>query len=116
MDEKCEKSLKIVDSALERCIKMQPKFPEGTAQCSLLRNRIRALQLVRSLLVGSGQAFSPEELGQALAPIRSIRSKTANARGKYAPGSPQYRRFTPTVEAMDHCLSLLDWAISRRDT
>lgn len=116
MEESIQKSLKIVNSAIQNCEKIQPKFPEGTSQCSLLRNRINALKIARSLLLGEGREYSPEALKQALPPILSIHSKTSNARKKYEPGSTQYRRFTPTIEAMEVCRALLEQALARCDT
>lgn len=90
MEEQIKESLRVVNNAIKNCEKMQPKFPEGTSQCSLLRSRINALKIARSLLLGDGREYSPEALKQALPPILSIHSKTSNARKKYQPGSTQY--------------------------
>ena len=51
--------------------KFLPKFPEGTSQHSLLKNRIRALQTARELISGEGGP-SREELEFALPRIESM--------------------------------------------
>ena len=75
------------------------KFPEGTSQYSLLKNRIRALQTARELISGEGIP-SREELEFALPRIESMIHKMSKARDKYEPGSRNYKRFDPTVQAM----------------
>ena len=79
--------------------KFLPKFPEGTSQHSLLKNRIRALQTARELISGEGRP-SREELEFALPRIESMIHKMSKARDKYEPGSSNYKRFDPTVQAM----------------
>ena len=79
--------------------KFLPKFPEGTSQHSLLKNRIRALQTSRELISGEGRP-SREELEFALPRIESMIHKMSKARDKYEPGSRNYKRFDPMVQAM----------------
>ena len=79
--------------------KFLPKFPEGSSQHSLLKNRIRALQTARELISGEGWP-SREELEFALPRIESMIHKMSKARDKYEPGSRNYKRFDPTVQAM----------------
>lgn len=79
--------------------KFLPKFPEGTSQHSLLKNRIRALQTTRELISGEGRP-SREELEFALPRIESMLHKMSKARDKYEPGSRNYKRFDPMVQAM----------------
>lgn len=79
--------------------KFLPKFPEGTSQHSLLKNRIRALQTARELISGEGRP-SREELEFALPRIESMIHKMSKARDKYEPGSRNYKRFNPMVQAM----------------
>ena len=79
--------------------KFLPKFPEGTSQHSLLKNRIRALQTARELILGEGRP-SREELEFALPRIESMIHKMSKARDKYEPGSRNYKRFNPMVQAM----------------
>lgn len=92
--------LKFVDHTIELEEKFLPGFPEGTSQHSLLRNRIQALQAVRDLISGEREV-SQAELEFSLPRIESIIHKTRKARDKYEPGSRNYRRFDPTVQAME---------------
>jgi hypothetical protein len=91
--------LNFLDHTRELEEKFLPKFPEGTSQHSLLKNRIRALQTARELISGEGRP-SREELEFALPRIESMIHKMSKARDKYEPGSRNYKRFDPTVQAM----------------
>ena len=91
--------LNFLDHTRELEEKFLPKFQEGTSQHSLLKNRIRALQTARELISGEG-CPSREELEFALPRIESMIHKMSKARDKYEPGSRNYKRFDPTVQAM----------------
>ena len=91
--------LNFIDHTRELEEKFLPKFQEGTSQHSLLKNRIRALQTARELISGEGRP-SREELEFALPRIESMIHKMSKARDKYEPGSRNYKRFDPTVQAM----------------
>ena len=91
--------LNFLDHTRELEEKFLPKFPEGTSQHSLLKNRIRALQTARELISGEGRP-SREELEFALPRIESMIHKMSKARDKYEPGSRNYKRFDPMVQAM----------------
>lgn len=111
-----EAALKIVVRSIENCEGQQPRFAEGTSQCTLLRNRIRALRIAESLLRGDGSIcrYTSEEIIAALPPIISIRSKTNNARMKHAEGSAWYKRMTAIIAAMDTCKVLMEDELRRR--
>ena len=98
--------LNFIDHTIELEEKFLPKFPEGTSQHSLLRNRIQALQTARDLISGEGQP-TREELEFALPRIESIIRKVSKARDKYEPGSRNYRRFDPTVRVMEQVRTAL---------
>lgn len=101
---------------IENCAKMQGKFAQGTSQHSLLKNRIRALEISKCLLAGEGvDAWTREDLERAAAPIASIIHKTTKARSKYEAGSVTYKRFTPTIDAMTLCQELLEEKLGRRN-
>lgn len=115
--EAAENALKIVSSSIIKCEKMQPKFVEGTSQFSLLRNRIKALKISKCLLEDNGSIveYSCDDLEKALPPVISIRNKTSKARSKYEEGSTQYKRFSPTIEAMQVCEALIGEELARRN-
>lgn len=111
-----EKAVHVVDSAISRCEKMQPKFEEGTSQHSLLKNRIKALYISKALIMGSEEIadYTNEELQKALPPVTSIISKTEKAQSKYEEGTITYRRFEPTIRAMYVAKDLLEKELERR--
>lgn len=86
--------------------KFLPKFPEETAQYSLLRNRIRALRTARELISEERRPVR-EELEFALPRIESIIRKTSKARDKYEPGSRNYRRLAPMAHAMEQVWTVI---------
>ena len=53
-DEELEKSLQVIASVIKNCEKMLLKFKEGTSQHSLLRNRIKALNISQCLISNNG--------------------------------------------------------------
>ena len=93
-----------LDHTMEQEEKFLPKFPAGTSQHSLLKNRIRALQTARDFISGERKP-DRAELEFALPRIESIICKMSKARDKYEPGSRNYRRFDPTVQVMEQVRS-----------
>ena len=98
--------LDAVNHTIELEEKFLPKFPEGTSQHRLLRNRIQALQTARDLISGEGQP-TREELELALPRIESIIQKMSKARDKYEPEDKNYKRFDPTVQIMTQARAVI---------
>ena len=95
-----------IDHTIELEEKFLPKFPEGTSQHSLLRNRIQTLQTARDLISGEGQP-TREDLEFALPRIESIIHKMSKARDKYEPEDKNYKRFDPTVQVLTQVRSAI---------
>ena len=91
--------LNFIDHTIELEEKFLTKFPEGTSQHSLLRNRIQALKTARDLISRESQP-TREELEFALPRIESIIHKMSKARDKYESEDKNYKRFDPTVQIM----------------
>ena len=99
--EELEKAISLLFSTISNCEKMQLKFSEGTSQHSLLRNRIKALYISKSLLSSDKTInYTSKELREALPPIVSIINKTTKAQGKYEKGSSQFKRFQHIIQAI----------------
>lgn len=99
--EDLEKAISVISTTIANCEKAQMKFSEGTAQHSLLKNRIKALNISKWLLLGgSEKAYSCRDLQEALPRIISIINKTTKAQSKYDKGSTQFNRFEPLIQAM----------------
>jgi len=99
--EDIEKAISVISTTIANCEKAKGKFSEGTSQHSLLRNRIKALTISKSLLSGNTKIdIANKDLREALPPIVSIISKTTKAQSKYDKGSSQFNRFEPLIQAM----------------
>lgn len=92
--------LEIIDHTVELEEKFLLKFAEGTSQHSLLKNRIQSLYTARKLISGE-KVPTRGELEFALPRIESIIHKMSKARDKYQPEDKNYRRFDPTIRAME---------------
>lgn len=114
--EELEETLQIVSSVISRCEKAQPKFVEGTSQHTLLKNRIKALYISKSLITDENvlDKYTKEELIEALRPISSIISKCEKAQLKFVEGTSHYTRFKNMIKAMYTSKSLIMDEISKR--
>ena len=111
-----DQALQIVCSLISRCEQAWPKFAEGTSQHTLLKNRIKALNIVKCLLMdehGIGN-YSKEELTWALRPVSSIISKCEKAQWKFAQGTSHYARYKHMIQAMYLSKSLMESQIIKR--
>lgn len=95
------RALPVVQTLIACCEKFQPKFAPGTAQHTLLVNRISALRLAQSLLSGTAGVHARRELERALPPIRSIAAKCEKACANVPPGTARRTRFETLIGAMD---------------
>jgi hypothetical protein len=107
--EELQEALQIVSSVISRCEKMQPKFVEGTSQHTLLKNRIKAMYISKSLLKNEEvkDKYTEEELIEALRPISSIISKCEKAQLKLVEGSSHHTRLKNMIKAMYILKSLI---------
>lgn len=46
-------ALRAVDSIIHKCEKAQAKFPEGNSHHTLLKNRLKAMYISKSLITGT---------------------------------------------------------------
>lgn len=113
--EELAEAAQIVSSLIRRCEKMQPTFAEGTSQHSLLKNRIKALSVSKSIIAGENDnAFTKNDLLQALKPIASIINKCEKAKNKFLEGSSQYTRLQNMLTTMYISQSLITDEIHHR--
>lgn len=110
-----EEALQLVSSTISRCEKIQPKFLIGTSQHTLLKNRIKALYISKSLITEENVEYAKEEMTEALRPISSIISKCEKAQLKFAEGTSHHTRFKNMIKAMYISKSLITDEISKRD-
>ncbi|SEW55821.1 hypothetical protein [Chitinophaga arvensicola] len=106
----------VLSSTISKCEKIQPKFKEGTSQHTLLRNRIKAMYISKSLIMGERiEKYTKDELLAALPPISSIISKCEKAQLKFEEGTAHYNSFRKTIGAMYVSKSLVVNEIDRRE-
>lgn len=89
---------------------------EGTSQHSLLKNRIKAMYISKSLITDENiiDKYTKEELIEALRPVSSSIGKCEKAQSKFAEGTTNYKRFRNIIKAMYISKSLITDEINRR--
>ena len=109
-------SLQVVTSTINKCEKIQPKFAVGTSQHTLLKNRIKAMYISKSLITNESiiDKYTKEELIEALPPVSSIINKCEKAQLKFAEGNTNHTRFKNIINAMFISKSLIIDEISKR--
>lgn len=114
--EELEKALQIVSSTISNCEKAKPKFAEGTSQRTLLRNRIKALYISKSLITEENlmDRYTKEELIEALRPISSIISKCEKALQKFTEGTSHHTRLNNMIKAMYISKSFITEEVTKR--
>ncbi len=102
-------ALRVVSSTISKCEKIQIKFAEGTSQHTLLKNRIKAMYISKSLITHENviDKYTKEELEDALRPVSSIISKCEKAQLKFAESTSYYDRFNDIIKAMYISKSLI---------
>ncbi|ERI91909.1 hypothetical protein HMPREF1982_02952 [Clostridiales bacterium oral taxon 876 str. F0540] len=115
--EELSEALQLVSSTISNCEKMQPKFDEGTSQHTLLKNRIKALYISKSLITDEGDVvkYTKQELIGALPPVSSIIHKCEKAQLKFTYGTAQYTRLGKIIKAMYISKALITDEINKRD-
>lgn len=109
-------ALQVVSSTISKCEKIQPKFVEGTSQHTLLKNRIKAMYISKSLITDENimDKYTKEELIEALRPVSSVISKCEKAQLKFEEDTPYHKRFKNIIKAMYISKSLITDEISKR--
>ena len=109
-------ALRIVSSTIGKCEKIQPKFAKGTSQYTLLKNRIKAMCISKSLIIDENvqDKYTKEELIEALLPVSSIIRKCEKAQLKFPEGTSHHTRLKNLIKAMDISKTLITDDISKR--
>ena len=107
-------ALRVVSSIISKCEKAQLKFDEGISQHTLLKNRIKAMYISKSLIIDENviDKYTKEELIEALRPVSSIISKCEKAQLKFDEGTFHHTRLKNTIKAMYISKSLITDKIS----
>lgn len=111
-----QETLQVVSSAIYNCEKTLSKFSEGTSQSTLLKNRLNALYISKSLITNNNvmDRYTKEELIKAQRPIISILAKCKKAQFKFVEGTYHYTRIKNLIKAMSISESLISDEINKR--
>ena len=114
--EELTEAISVVSSTISNCEKMQLKFAEGTSSHTLLKNRIKALYISKSLISDENvmDKYTKEELIEALRPVSSIISKCEKAVLKFEEHTFQHTRLKNIIKALYVSKSLISDEISKR--
>ena len=112
-EQQIKDTLKIIESLIVNCEKVQPKLKAGSPSLSLSKNRIKALYISKSLLMNQESQNSKEELEKAVVQITSIKNKSTTGFNNAKEGSSTYTRFSELITAMDIILVYLQTAIEK---
>lgn len=93
-EQQIKDTLKLIESTIVNCEKVQPKLKEGSSALSLSKNRIKALYISKALLMNQENQYSKEELEKAVIQITSIKNKSTTGLNNAKEGSSTYTRFS----------------------
>lgn len=123
---------KEVDSIIKKCEKIQNKFIVGSAQYTLLKNRINSMYISRLLIENElvnynnhqnlvcktvqmknvYEVFSKLEIENSLSPVLSIIRKCEKAQSKYEETNLQFKRYVNMIHSMLICKLLIEKQIN----
>lgn len=114
--EELEEALQVVSSTIKNCENMQLKFAEKTSQHTLLKNRIKAMYISKSLITGKDiiHKYTKEELEKSMPPVCSVISKCEKAYAKSVEGTSTHTRLKKIIKAMYISKSLIENEINKR--
>lgn len=107
-------ALKLIDSTIINCEKVQPKLKEGSSSLTINKNRIRALYVAKNLLTNNEIQYPKDELEKAVVQITSIKNKSTTGINHAAEGSPTFTRFFRIITAMNIIIQYLQNAIEKQ--
>lgn len=105
-----EDTLKLVESSLINCERVQPKLKDGSASLTINKNRIKALYVCKDLLMHKNVSYSKEELQKAIVQITSIKNKSTTGIRHAKEGTATFTRFSNILAAMNVVLEYLQRA------
>jgi len=99
--------IKVIDSLINRSKNIHIKFKEGTSQFSLVRNRIKALEIAKDLLSNTIYDLSNEDYNLTVRVLKSTKSKCEKVLLKLQPHSTQYLHTIKIIETIGIVLDRL---------
>ncbi|WP_455539216.1 hypothetical protein [Terrisporobacter sp.] len=112
-EQQIKEILKLIESTITNCERIQPKLKEGSPSLSLNKNRIKALYISKDLLMNKENQYTKDELEKAIIQINSIKNKSTTGINNAKEGSSTYTRFSRIIKAMDVTLEYLQQALEK---
>ena len=115
--EELREAIKAISSMIERTEKVKEKFEQGTSQCTLLVNRLKALNIASFLMskeLAESNVMNSYTRGDyinAAAPIASLISKSEKAQKKLTQVSWQHTMLANNLKALYIAAPLLTRAL-----
>lgn len=100
-------TLKLIESTIINCERVQPKLKPGSPQLSLSKNRIKALNISKSLILNEDVKYTEDELEKAIVQVTSIKNKSLTGIAHASQGTGTYTRFKKIIDAMNIVLDYL---------
>ncbi|MGL4654902.1 MAG: hypothetical protein ACRCWM_03300 [Sarcina sp.] len=114
-DQEIENTIKMLNSLILNCEKIQPKLKVGSPQLSLNKNRIEALYIAVELIKKEKYDYEKEYLQKALVQITSILNKSKSGISHAKESSGTYTRFRKIIEAMTIAISYIEDSIIEKN-
>ena len=105
-EQQIKDTLKIIESSIVNCEKVQPKLKEGSPSLSLSKNRIKALYISKALLMNQENQYSKEELEKAVVQITSIKNKSTTGLNNAKEGKFNIYTFFKTYNCDEYSFSI----------
>ena len=108
--------IEVLEELIRRSLEAQKKFLPGSNHHNLMKNRIYALHIAKTLIqneTGEHQMLYKEELDLAHDPLKSLLSKSEKTIQKLSVGTWQHTLLEKNIEALSIAVSLLDRELNR---
>jgi hypothetical protein len=108
--------IEVIEELIRRSIEAQRKFLPDSNHHRLLKNRIYALNIAKTLIQNESSERRPlykEELDLANDPLKSLLSKSEKTIQKLSVGTWQHGLLEKNIEALQIAVSLLDRELNR---
>ena len=108
----------LMDTQIDLCVQVLPKFLTDSSQYSLLINRIEALNIAKEVLLNDNNhiKYSKEQLTISLEQITTLLTKSEKAIVRFKPGHPAHIQLTKTIQVLKLAESKIKNATEHRIT
>ena len=108
----------LMDTQINLCVQVLPKFLKDSSQYSLLINRIEALNIAKAVLLNDENhiKYSKEQLTTSLEQVTTLLTKSEKVVVRFKPGHPAHVQLTKTIKVLKLAESKIKNATEHRIT